>query len=85
MATGSIPFMPRPPRKEWWQKNAISTDTKDVTDICFHCGHCRDFHTKVECHAMATWNVPDSRECPCQNPSDYWVRAQIIGIDISKA
>jgi len=76
--------MPRPPRKEWWQKNETSVDNLDVTDICFHCGHCRDLHTSAECHAASTWNVPESRECPCQNPGDYWVKAQIKGIDISK-
>ena len=33
--------------------------------------------------AVSTWNQPDSRSCLCQNPSDYWVKAQIIGLDIS--
>jgi hypothetical protein len=28
------------------------------------------------------WNQPESRECLCQNPSDYWVKAQIKGIEI---
>jgi len=77
--------MPRPPRKEWWQKNDISVESKDVTDICFQCGHCRDYHTVGQCSAMSTWNVPESRECICQNSGDYWVKAQIVGIDISKA
>ena len=72
-------------RPEWWTQNDVSLDAKDVTDICFHCGHCRDLHTVGQCHAVSTWNIPDSRECLCQNPSDYWVLAQIKGIDISSA
>lgn len=83
VATGATPNTPRPLRAEWWQKNDVSLDPKDVTDLCFHCGHTRDLHTVGQCHAMATWNQPTSRSCLCQNPGTYWVKAQIKGVDIA--
>lgn len=85
MPSEDTPQSPRTSRQEWWNQNEVSTDTKDVTDICFHCGHCRDLHTVGQCHAISTWNVPESRTCLCQNPGDYWVKAQIRDIDISKS